>query len=350
MRQYPMLWLSCVLLVVSASIVTAQAAQVDEAAAASALDRSYAIRRELSLLNISHRYVTDVLIDSQKAFDGQNVTLLSAKINSISNPNERASFIAALNTTFTKAEIAMILSNSSKIRFDYARVISDLDLIVARQRMAYDALDQIMVLEQQLASPDVRSYNMTEVRGILALSKQKFLLEQLDEIPPLLDRGFRRFEDIQIEEDRAKTILDYSRRGIIKYASIYWWQALLILAVVSVLAAVGLNELSIKRLSIALSRCAVEEKVVGGLIVKAQKDYFQNRSISKSIYEIKAKKYDERRLQIKERIPLLTDEIAAKISRRRFYIPWKDWKVSSQSRPKPKAKEFQLMPIESKNK
>lgn len=84
MRQYPMLWLSCVLLVVSASIVTAQAAQVDEAAAASALDRSYAIRRELSLLNISHRYVTDVLIDSQKAFDGQNVTLLSAKINSIS--------------------------------------------------------------------------------------------------------------------------------------------------------------------------------------------------------------------------------------------------------------------------
>jgi len=351
MEKYGLFGFLCVSLGVLAIIASAQVAgPVDEAAAAAALDRSYAIQREMSLLNISHHYVDDVLFDSQKAFDGQNVTLLSQKINSIVNLNERMAFVAALNTTFTKSEIQLIMSNSSKIRFDYLRVASNLKLIEARQRLAYDDLDKIMVLEQQLASPEAGSFNMSEVRSILVLSKQKFLLEQLDEIPPLLERGFRRFEDIQIEESRAQTILDYSKRGFITWITAHWWQFIVILAVISAAVAVCWNELSIKRLSVALDRCSVEAKVVGGLILKAQKDYFQDKKISKSIYDIKAKKYDERRLQIKESIPLLEEKMSKKRSFRKFYMPWKDWKLAPSQKVKPKVKEFDLMPIAAKDK
>lgn len=310
----------CLLLLLAAQCAFAQ---VNESVAEQALEQSYAIRKELALLNIPHRYVDDLIYDSEKAFQGQNVTLLSAKIASMKDANESAQFIAALNTTFTPEEIAMLRANASKIRYDYGKVVQDLGLIEARRDLAYGVLDRIVVLEQQLSSPEAQGFDMSEVNGLLSVSKQKFKDEQLDEIPPLLDRAERRFEEIQIEASRMGAILDASRRGLAGYLKEYWPQMIGILVLISLLGSVAWNEMSILRLRSGLSRLAVEMKVVGELALKAQRSYYQDKEISKSVYEIKADKYGERKLQIKERIPILKEDLRKSLSRRRYYMPWK---------------------------
>ena len=94
--------------------------EVEEKNALESLAKAKAIKEELELVSLKTNYVNDQLIEAQKAYDGQNVSMLVDQIFSIKNETEREFFTSSLKTTFTPEEIDQLLNHAEKIRYNYS--------------------------------------------------------------------------------------------------------------------------------------------------------------------------------------------------------------------------------------
>ncbi|MEK6857114.1 MAG: hypothetical protein AABX39_00840 [Nanoarchaeota archaeon] len=86
-----------------------------------------------------------------------------------------------------------------------------------------------------------------------------------------------------------------------------------------IIAWVSYNETIIIVLKRKIEDYKTEQEVLKELIKKAQKDYYQDGSITKSIYEIKTGKYEEKQLKIKEQLPVLEINLEERIDGR-YYL------------------------------
>jgi len=311
-----------VFIVIIALIAQASIAQSTESDALSALYNIRQDAKDLQLLGYPSKYVQDQLLMAEQAFNGQNVTPLWTKIYSLPDPADQASFINALNTTFSPAEAAAIINKSAKIRYNYTAVVDASARAKAWKKKTYEMSDRLATLDDQIKGLDLKAYNFTEVLENRRIAGEKFKAEQFNEMPLLIDTAVRRIEEIQIEQTRQDTFLKMGEQTLRGYWKQYRPTILFGLVILIIVLFVAWNEYVIRKIRRKIKEASIERDVLKELQEKAQKDYFQGQAISRSLYEIKLRKYEEKRISLKERIPVLNRRLDLRRKIRMVYMPW----------------------------
>ena len=181
-------------------------------------------------------------------------------------------------------------------------------------------MDQISLLNQTISALNTREFNFTEIFEAQKFIKEKFDKEQLDELPTILENTFVRIEQIQLETVRFRAFFKASQQNIISFIKRHPLGISITFFSLTLLGVISFNEIVIIMLRRKIEDYKTEQAVLKDLILKAQNDYFNEGKITKSMYDFKIQKYEEKQLKIKEQLPVLENNLEER-ENKKYYTP-----------------------------
>lgn len=213
--------------------------------------------------------------------------------------------VARVNNVLNEAKFALELGYYDKIE-GVTNNIKEL------RSKAFAVSDNIKKTRTKIDEAKSYGLNTNESESLFNLGENEFKLENYEEADKLLKQSF---------EDADRLLADYLLFGVPKkeflqsindFLKKFWWMVLIILATVILLLVIAFRKLSLMLLEISLKNLGREKEAIVSLIKKAQTAYFKDRSMDKSTYDLTIEKYQDRIIQLKEKIPVINEKIARK--------------------------------------
>jgi len=265
-----------------------------------ALNESQDIIDEMKAANFSGVLVGDLFIEAEKVF--QQVDYAEVLRGNI-------------NASVDEARDALRLVDWRTINYsDVWRYTEEIEEI---RDLAFLVQDLLLLQESFLGTERDESGEIvafTKVEDV-DLDRFKFLI---NEVQVAIDEG--RYEEAQVLAEGLKDEVDLRRtevftaltlaRGFRNVIVRYWYFTLLVLAFL-ILGGYYFSKIIRKRLlGRKIRRMKIEEKVLLALMKKTQEERFKENSISGLVYNIRMKKFEEKRNSIKEDLPVLEKRLA----------------------------------------
>ena len=185
---------------------------------------------------------------------------------------------------------------------DYSEVMVYYYDIVARRDLAFLLWDKIIVEE-----PPPGSVSLGNVE-ILREAKTSFYAEMFSETEELI-----KLYRVSVEDDRAeRTVFAGVQRGAKNLFERYWVFILIGLVLTTWIIFFFYKKIKRSLLKGKISKMEMEVSVLKGLVKKAQIARFKKGELSKLVYNIRMKKYNERLGQINQELPVLKTRLKGK--------------------------------------
>lgn len=191
---------------------------------------------------------------------------------------------------------------------DYQRVLEKTEAISERKKRALEILDSMRAL--QLKIDEVSKIGDTsKAEEELSKANAYFKNENYGEAEDAIFEGERDLRRIEGEYSIVEARYDAARDNTVMYIKEKWRVLVLAVLLISVVGALSYIKISrmldVKR----LNDTKLERKVLDDLIVRVQKDYFNESKISRRVYDIKVRIYQEKILELDEKIPVLESQL-----------------------------------------
>jgi hypothetical protein len=206
-----------------------------------------------------------------------------------------------IGTAFVKDEL-IDAENALQSR-DYQLVLEKTESISSRKERALEILDSISALELRIGEVS-KIGDTSDALEKLKEAKAHFESENYPEAEDAVFEGERSLRQLEGEYSIIKARYSAARDNAISYVKWHW--KTLFFAVFLVIALIVISYLRISKMKNMkmLEDMRIERKVLGDLVRKVQKEYFNESRISRRIYDIKTGKYRERMLVLDEKIPI----------------------------------------------
>jgi len=265
-----------------------------------ALNGSQEIIDEMKAAGFSGVFVGDLFIEAEKVF--QQV--------------EYAEILRGnINASVDEAKDALRLVDWRAI--NYSDVLEYTEEIEEIRDLAFLVQDLLLLQESFLGTERDESGEIvafTKVEDI-DLDRFKFLI---NEVQVAIDEA--RYEEAQVLAEELKEEVDLRRtevftaltlaRGFRNVIVRYWYFTLLVLALFIFGGYYSSKWIRKRLLRRKIRRMKIEEKVLLALMKKTQEERFKENSISGLVYNIRMKKFEEKRNSIKEDLPVLEKRLA----------------------------------------
>ncbi|MBT3398250.1 hypothetical protein HOA55_05300 [archaeon] len=269
-----------------------------------ALNESEEILAEMKRGGFSGVYVSDLLLEANNVFQqAEYADILRGNVDS---------------TTFeeNKARQALSLINWRNINYSDIRVYT---IEIAETRdLAFLVSDLLVVQETVLGSKrdesgDIVSFSVEGVN----LERFKFLINEVE--AAIADSRYR---DARILAEQLEDEVDIRRTETLtsivfgksfgSFLMENWYWILLVLIILSGGGYYLYIRVRKRFLGKKVQRMKTEARVLLSLMKKAQVERFKSNKVSKLVYEIRMKKYEERLQKIKGELPILEEELSGK--------------------------------------
>ena len=295
-----------------------------------------------------------------------NKELLSAGIESVST-DEFLNDINNKSGSFDYSEIVSVHSKFQKLMEAGQRLIGAKGSIIDSEQNGIPSMQMNDLLQESIVHFELGNYDKSvslsnEISKLIemgknafekilkaeqsfdgAVAESKISIEQLNEAREKFNLG-----DFDSAQKLAESSIDAARTsksssllagvankdlglGLKKIFLENWILILSVLAFVLVFGAVAYKILLIRLFKIRIGKLRREQDSIYALIKKLQEDYFRNKKLSKSSYEISIDRHQERLLRIKEIMPDIESRIE-KISKRNNFLNLKKLKWNFQPR------------------
>lgn len=235
-----------------------------------------------------------------------SINLLIVAKKDIDEMAEAGLGISRISASFNEAKLALELGFYDRIE-PISKNIRELEL------RAFDIDLNIKKAEAKIDEARRYGVEINEAYLLLNSSKNEFELENYEEAEKLLKQSFETAEKIVSESLLFGTISKSELRiSAINFLKKFWWLILIIATIFYVLGFIVFQRVSIAMLEHILKRLQSEQEGLIELIRKVQTSYFKDKTIDKSTYELTINKYQDRIIQIKEKMPLLKEKLARK--------------------------------------
>lgn len=217
----------------------------------------------------------------------------------------------AFATQIYEAQIA--LENASG-KADYSLVQEKIKELRALKQNALRASDELKVLEMTINQ--TKGIDLAPVIEIYGEARNEFNSERYEESIKLIDTAYKKISELEAVETKIKAIYDAGSRNIMGFLNERWKDialAALAVAIIYLLTHTTVSAWFIKR---KIRSLEMRRNSIKGLLSKAQKAYFEERSLGETSYYVRTKKYGELIRDINRQIPLLKEELAKKQKRR----------------------------------
>ena len=259
-----------------------------------------------------------------------------------------------LPTLYVQDLLIEMQDEANDYNINYNKLLENSQLILQAREDALYVRDVITLKEQEISEyEEVSGFDASGTWTLYNLAKEEFANERyqnakdiLGEITPALDK-------ITVDQTRLQTRIFAQTNRLLE-----WIKNNAVAITVTLLVMALLFALSYKRAQFILLRrrinhLMIEEEVLSGLMKKAQKEYYQDKKITKSMYAMKMEMYTLRIEEIKAMLPVLQKELQKKKRERLEAVgieaEEKGTMLPLQTERKEATKEMQILPaIEKK--
>ena len=185
----------------------------------------------------------------------------------------------------------------------YADVLVYTNAITERKDAAFLLFDKLNIeklkLEQDISE---------ETKQIIQQAETAFYNDQYNNADELILQFKTAYEQEISEASTLKTI----QRGAKNFFQRYWLFIIIFLILLSIAIYLSYKKVQVKLLKKKIKKMKVEKLVLLKLIKRTQTERFKENKISKTVYDIRIKKYQEKLQQIKQELPVFEDRLTKK--------------------------------------
>jgi hypothetical protein len=269
------------------------------------LQFAYATTYDEASLSINNSQ--SVLQEFQKAgfsIDFINDTIIESKI-----VLEQARYAEILRSSSSSESLKQEARSALRLvdwkNISYDSVLTYYSVIDSRKKQAYEIYDSLNVLDKKikvLANQGVSTYLVDQYFN---QSNSSFYEDRYEEAINTIDRTNGEIERINAENATLNVLGQNFKSFVYKN----WVYIVIILIVIFIVVYFGYNRIRLFSISKKITRMRMDLVVLRGLSIKNQTDRFRDNKISALVYNIRAKKYEEKINEIKETLPVLENKL-----------------------------------------
>lgn len=306
------------------------------------------IQKSVDELNAFTEQELEIVIDdlsNLKKFsleNGMNITRIENTINDAQNNLKSPEFkkINSLKQEFAnlnKSVKALIDANNEiKVMAEAGLGTSRTNNILDEAKFAlelgyYDKIGDILIGIKTLKSKafelnssikktkdkieEVKSYGLdaNESESLFNAAENELKLENYEDTEKLLKQSLEKSEKILSDyllfgaiskKDLLKNTINFLKK--------FWLVVLITVITGSIFSRIMFQKTSIALLENSLKNIEKEKSALINLIKKTQTEYFKDKTLDKSTYNLRIDKYQDRMMQIKEKMPIISAKLAQK--------------------------------------
>lgn len=202
----------------------------------------------------------------------------------------------------TEAKLAYAEKNYQKV-FQLTQLINH---IKKKKIDFYDRVRLLEIKKQTLEEKGIKG--VADVNAIMQQAMNAFTLEQFDEADDFLTQANTKLADANKEATRLQILALTSKNFFLRY----WWQNLIGLVILSIMAYFASRSVSKKMLERKISHLKLDLDQTQESIKKLQKECFISKAISVNTYKDRSAKYEEHIVEIKHTLPVLETQLKSK--------------------------------------
>jgi hypothetical protein len=261
-----------------------------------AINNSKLIIQEFTEKGFSTAFISDTLSEAER-------TLESARYAEILR--NFSSSLSQMNT----ARQALRLVDWKNLSYD--NVIYYTNIVENRKIQAYDIFDKLNALWKKIDLMNYNGINVSSAVSIFNEANNSFHQDRYTESQTLIDKTNLEIEKITSDNSTFR-VLGRNTKGFFYN---YWYVLLIILAVMGYIFYILYKIISKNLIKKKIIRMRAEFEVLKKLLVKNQEERFKENKISGLVYNIRAKKYEEKINEIKELLPVLEAKLKDKVKK-----------------------------------
>ncbi len=193
---------------------------------------------------------------------------------------------------------------------DYDKAVEKSSIVVSRMRRAIEIRDSLRALEQRIQDVGEKNLNASRAIEMLSAAVVAFDKENYDEAEAFVAQANGELDDVEAEYSFLRARYSAARNNLLGYLKEHVRGIAISLIIFVLASALSYISISMVITGRKIQNLELEKDVLQDLIKKAQAQYYEERSMSKSVYEIKTRKYRERARGIEEELLVLRSRLA----------------------------------------
>ena len=249
------------------------------------------------------------------ALSNEGLQAKSALQNATRDMNEMISAgfsVTRINDTINEArqifDAQVALEEKTK-NARYSGVLAKTQEAGRIKSLAFNASNDIKALEIAVADVKSKGIEPTDAESSLSQAKADFAAERYEEISASVQAGYEQLSKAQLSTSVLTAIYESSTRTITGFIEKNWQSILVALVALIALLIVFYRQIRIFLINSKIKNLETEREIVTTLIKKAQKDYFEKKTLAEGAYHIKVKRFSEIIRDINRQIPILKEEL-----------------------------------------
>jgi hypothetical protein len=251
-----------------------------------------------TVIDVAPRGFIPTVEDASREDAGIALQNIESDINAMKNND--------LNTKLS--EDALTEAQESFKKEQYVRVLELSQLVSFIKRETMNFPDMFALANQRKDELEKRGVDVFNSDDLLQRSMLAFTQEQFDDARDLLSQATDTLEKSRMEHERRENIAFLSKNVFLRY----WWQILLTITVLAVLARPVFKKVRKQQLKSKLEHLHTEMNEIKALMKKLQHDCFIAKKMTTTTFKRKVARYEERLAEIKHTIPVVQAQLTRK--------------------------------------
>ena len=169
-------------------------------------------------------------------------------------------------------------------------------------------IDTIPLVEAKEKSYSQKEVNTRDATTFLQQAREAFQAERYEKAEDILINADTALDKAYSQSQQANALINVGKNFFVRY----WWQIILVVVLLIIFTPKITTALQKTLAQRKLQESRLELKSLNQLIIEAQRECFEKRTITTSMYNIRVDRYRKRIADISSLIPVYEDQVGEK--------------------------------------
>ena len=258
--------------------------------------------QDLNDYGLATARLRDLLLQAQRHYIGFDRFGLQEDLVLYENDKVKKDYI------FTLQNIAEKTPREEIVSIDYEQVFRITQQINFFQKKTYMLIDTIPLVEAKEKSYSQKEVNTRDATTFLQQAREAFQAERYEKAEDILINADTALDKAYSQSQQANALINVGKNFFVRY----WWQIILVVVLLIIFTPKITTALQKTLAQRKLQESRLELKSLNQLIIEAQRECFEKRTITTSMYNIRVDRYRKRIADISSLIPVYEDQVGEK--------------------------------------
>ena len=216
----------------------------------------------------------------------------------------------AQSKSYYDSQIILMGKNPTRASFEF--VLQNCEQIKKIDKLAYESRDLYLSLKkfyQDSFAGEDAEIDTTSVDVIIAQIESELKNERYELVPDLVNRGYDEISTVKTQNTAVNIFYKQTKRTLKDFFIDNWIALVSTVVAIVILYYVYRKSIRKKIIKNKIKKLELQKSNLKKLLMKTQKDYFQDGKISDTAYKIRINNFGEMVRDIERQIPLLKEEL-----------------------------------------